>query len=88
MRVGDQQLTYSPRSALSLYLKAQTVNVEMPGLEERMADARNRIPHRCVGCKIAKVVLFTAIAGGLGYYSYREYERQQQKAQAAAWGAR
>jgi hypothetical protein len=84
---GDQQLTYSPRSALSLYLKARSLNVEMPGLEKRMADAKNRIPHRCVGCTIAKVVLFTAVAGGLGYYGYQGYERQQQKAQATSWGS-
>ena len=84
---GDQQLTYSPRSALQFYLKARALNVEMSGLEERMADAKNRVPHRCVGCKIAKVVLFTAIAGGLGYYGYRGYEQQQQKAQATSWGS-
>ena len=46
-----------------------------------LLDAENRIPGPCVACgfkKVGKVVLWTAIAGGLGYGGYLAYEHRQQ----------
>ncbi len=92
---GDQQLRYAPGAALALYQQAQKLEADAPGLPQRMAQAHDLSRHPCYGCRKAlKVILYTAIAGGLGYggyYAYREYERQQQRAadsRAAGWRLR
>jgi hypothetical protein len=82
VRQGDGELSrHSADSALKAYLQVQALDVEIPGLAERITEARARIPHRCVACAVGKVVLFTAVLGGVGYggyYGYQRYERQQQ----------
>jgi hypothetical protein len=82
VRQGDEETArHSTDSALRFYLQAQALDVEYPGLAERVADAKAHIPHRCIACTVGKVVLFTAVLGGIGYggyYGYQQYERQQQ----------
>jgi len=82
VRQGDRDLSRrSAPSALRFYLQAQALDVEFPGLAERIAEAKGRVPHRCVACTVGKVILYTAVIGGVGYagyYGYRQYQRQRQ----------
>jgi len=82
VRQGDADLSgHAADSALKFYLQAQALDVELPGVAERIANAKAHIPHRCIACTVGKAVLFTAVLGGIGYggyYGYRQYERQQQ----------
>jgi len=81
VRKGDDELPRAPLAARDDYFQARTIDPDRPGLQQKLLDAENRIPGPCVACgfkKVGKVVLWTAIAGGLGYGGYLAYEHRQQ----------
>jgi uncharacterized membrane protein YebE (DUF533 family) len=85
---GDRYLRqHAPGTALTLYQHAQKLNREQRGLDGRISDARSaRRSQRHIGAKIGKVILYTAIAAGIGYSGYVGYQTYKERTEAARKG--
>jgi hypothetical protein len=88
---GEEMVGRDPKAAQRLFEQAKNLNAELPGIDQRIADAKASRSHRAWGRSIGRVALYTVViaAAGVGaYYGYQQYERSQTPVNAARRGPR
>jgi hypothetical protein len=74
---GEEMLSRDRKAAKRLFEQAKHLDIELPGINQRIANVRASRGHRWSVGRVALYTVVFAAAGAGAYYGYEQYERSQ-----------